>query len=110
MFLFVRYPKAEYYVYTGDVEVTPIEILDKVRNRLNVKLDKDVKFIYLHRRKWVEADKYPYFTLLGQALGSIYLGFEALSLFNPGELYKFSNLKLLVIKSIIDYIEYLRIE
>ncbi|CAG9857433.1 unnamed protein product [Phyllotreta striolata] len=78
-----KYPKAEYYVYTGDVDATPSEILDKVRNRLNVKLDKDVKFIYLHRRKWVEADRYPYFTLLAQALGSVYLGFEALKQLNP---------------------------
>lgn len=29
---------------------------------------------------------YPYFTLLGQSLGSIYLGFEALAQLNPGNL------------------------
>lgn len=78
-----KYPKAEFFIYTGDVEVTPIEILDKVKNRLNVNLEKEVKFIYLHRRKWVEANMYPYFTLLGQALGSIFLGFEALNQLNP---------------------------
>ncbi|KAG5868191.1 hypothetical protein JTB14_030264 [Gonioctena quinquepunctata] len=78
-----KYPKAEFYIYTGDVEVTAIEILDKVRNRLNVEVDKNVKFIYLQRRKWVEGEQYPFFTLLGQALGSIYLGYEALVQLNP---------------------------
>ncbi|XP_050502657.1 GDP-Man:Man(3)GlcNAc(2)-PP-Dol alpha-1,2-mannosyltransferase [Diabrotica virgifera virgifera] len=78
-----KYPKAEFYIYTGDVEATPEEILDKVRTRLNVNLDKNIKFIYLHRRKWLEANMYPYFTLLGQALGSVFLGFEALNRLNP---------------------------
>ncbi|XP_072382621.1 GDP-Man:Man(3)GlcNAc(2)-PP-Dol alpha-1,2-mannosyltransferase [Diabrotica undecimpunctata] len=78
-----KYPKAEFYIYTGDVEATPEEILDKVRTRLNVNLEKNIKFIYLHRRKWLEANMYPYFTLLGQALGSVFLGFEALNRLNP---------------------------
>jgi hypothetical protein len=33
-----------------------------------------VKFVYLYQRKWVEAQMYPRFTLLGQSLGSMYLG------------------------------------
>ena len=33
-----------------------------------------VRFIYLYKRKWVEAVMYPRFTLLGQSLGSLYLG------------------------------------
>lgn len=84
---FFRYPNAEFYIYTGDVEATPIEILQKVQKTLNVQLEKNVKFIYLHRRKWVESSMYPYFTLLGQAIGSIYLGYEALCQLNPGKLY-----------------------
>lgn len=72
-------------MYTGDVEATPVEILDKVAKNLNVKLNQNkVKFIYLHRRRWLEAPMYPYFTLLGQSLGSIYLGFEAIGQLNPG--------------------------
>lgn len=78
-----RYPNAEFYVYTGDIEATPLDIVDKVKNNLNVCLDKNIKFIYLHRRKWLEAVRYPYFTLLCQSLGSIYLGFEALNQLNP---------------------------
>lgn len=80
-----RYPDAEFYIYTGDIEATPVEILSKVDKALNVKLQREVKFVYLNKRKWVEADMYPYFTLLGQSLGSIYLGFEALNQLNPGK-------------------------
>ncbi|KAB0800124.1 hypothetical protein PPYR_06384 [Photinus pyralis] len=78
-----KYPDCEFYVYTGDVEATPQEIVEKVQKNLNVTLEKNVKFIYLHKRKWLEARMYPYFTLLCQSLGSLYLGFEALSLLNP---------------------------
>ncbi|KAF2896348.1 hypothetical protein ILUMI_09811 [Ignelater luminosus] len=78
-----KYPTAEFYIYTGDIEATPLEIVEKVKKNLDVKIDRNVKFIYLHKRKWVEAEKYPYFTLLGQSLGSIYLGFEALTQLNP---------------------------
>lgn len=44
-----------------------------------------INFVYLRRRKWIEAKMYPYFTLLGQSLGSLYLGMEALSSYQPGE-------------------------
>lgn len=42
-----------------------------------------MEFIFLNRRKWVEAEKYPHFTLLGQSLGSVFLGMEALSKHPP---------------------------
>lgn len=74
------------YLYTGDVAFSPVEIKKKVKDTLNVEINSDrLKFIYLTRRKWVEADKYPVFTLLGQLLGSIYLGFEAINQINPGK-------------------------
>ncbi|CAG9772198.1 unnamed protein product [Ceutorhynchus assimilis] len=79
-----KYPHATFYIYTGDIEFSPIEIKRKVKNSLNVEINLDkVKFIYLTRRKWVEADMYPIFTLLGQVLGSMWLGFEALCAINP---------------------------
>jgi alpha-1,2-mannosyltransferase len=37
-----------------------------------------VKFVYLHKRRYVEASMYPYFTMLGQSIGSVILGIEAL--------------------------------
>lgn len=37
-----------------------------------------MKFLFLRKRYLVEASLYPHFTLLGQSLGSIFLGWEAL--------------------------------
>ena len=65
-------------IYTGDLDAAPDQILELAEKRFNVRLDGNpldyVEFVYLHRRAWVEAWKYPAFTLLGQSLGSIYLG------------------------------------
>ena len=36
-----------------------------------------------NRRSWVEAEKYPYFTMLGQSFGSLVLATEALLSFVP---------------------------
>jgi len=59
-------------------------MLASCRNTFNIQVDADrLEFIFLNQRKWVEADKYPVFTLLGQSLGSIVLGFEALLKFQP---------------------------
>jgi alpha-1,2-mannosyltransferase len=71
-------------IYTGDLDASPEEILKRAEQRFNIKLTDPVQFVYLRRRRWVEADIYPYFTLLGQSLGSIVLGAEALAAFVPG--------------------------
>lgn len=70
-------------VYTGDENVTSEDILSRAMERFNISLLRPIKFVFLKRRKWVEASRYPFFTLLGQSLGSIYLGWEALLKFNP---------------------------
>ena len=72
------------YIYTGDTEATPKQILSKCRNNFNITIDpKKVEFIFLKRRNWVQAERYPCFTLLGQSLGSIILAFEAILKFQP---------------------------
>ncbi|GLG95470.1 Asparagine-linked glycosylation protein 11-like protein [Gryllus bimaculatus] len=78
-----RHPAVKIAVYTGDLESSPDEILNRVNQRFNIILPNPVEFIYLRRRPWVEAKMYPYFTLLGQSLGSIILGLEALFSFLP---------------------------
>lgn len=83
---FTRYPGTKVVVYTGDLEASPDEITNRVRQRLNIELPERVEFVYLHQRGWVEAAKYPTFTLLGQSLGSLILGMEALNAFLPGNL------------------------
>ncbi|XP_004433745.1 PREDICTED: GDP-Man:Man(3)GlcNAc(2)-PP-Dol alpha-1,2-mannosyltransferase [Ceratotherium simum simum] len=73
-----KYPEAVYVVYTGDVNVNGQQILDGAFTRFNIRLIRPVKFVFLRKRYLVEDSLYPHFTLLGQSLGSILLGWEAL--------------------------------
>ncbi|KAM9321470.1 GDP-Man:Man(3)GlcNAc(2)-PP-Dol alpha-1,2-mannosyltransferase [Gastrophryne carolinensis] len=74
-----RYKDAVYVVYTGDKDVSGEEILHGAAGRFNIKLSFPVEFIFLEKRHLVEDRLYPHFTLLGQSLGSIALGWEALT-------------------------------
>ena len=79
-----RWPAARIVIYTGDTEAAPDMILTKARDRFNMNItDRNLEFIYLHKRRFVEAHYYPHFTMLGQSLGSIVLGVEALLSFVP---------------------------
>ncbi|XP_035825053.1 GDP-Man:Man(3)GlcNAc(2)-PP-Dol alpha-1,2-mannosyltransferase isoform X2 [Aplysia californica] len=78
-----RYPNVQCVIYTGDVDATPDEILARASQRFNIFLPSRVEFVFLRCRGWVEASKYPYFTLLGQSIGSVFLGLEALYQFVP---------------------------
>jgi len=79
-----RYKHLRFVIYTGD-QVDKDEILHKAHQRFNIILPRpdDIHFLYLKRRAWVEATPYPFFTLLGQSVGSIILGLEALLACNP---------------------------
>ncbi|XP_069691502.1 GDP-Man:Man(3)GlcNAc(2)-PP-Dol alpha-1,2-mannosyltransferase [Periplaneta americana] len=79
----IRYANLKVVVYTGDLDSSPEEILKRAEQRFNIKLVQPVQFVYLRHRRWVEAAMYPYFTLLGQSLGSLVLGAEALAGFVP---------------------------
>jgi len=80
-----RYPDIHIAIYTGDLDADPEKILSQTEKTFNMKLQPNIEFVYLHGRKWVEASTYPYFTLLGQSLGSVYLGIEALNNLTPGD-------------------------
>ena len=74
-----KFPAEKIVIFTGDVNSAPDQIISKASQRFNIDIEtENLEFIYLHRRKWVEADTYPRFTLLGQSLGSMWLAFEAL--------------------------------
>lgn len=78
-----RYNFVRCVIYTGDPYVSGEEILRKARQRFNISLPQPVEFVFLKRRRWVEASMYPYFTLLGQSIGSLVLGWEALNCYLP---------------------------
>lgn len=71
-------------IYTGDMNVSSEEILRNATRVFNITVDeKNIDFVFLQRRHWVEAERYSRFTLLGQSLGSMVLGMEALLQFQP---------------------------
>ncbi|KAK6315256.1 hypothetical protein J4Q44_G00147850 [Coregonus suidteri] len=78
-----RYPNISFVVYTGDQGVTGEQILEGARQRFNIRLPRPVTFIFLKNRLLVESSTYPHFTLLGQSMGSMFLGWEALTSFVP---------------------------
>lgn len=79
----LNHPEYECVVYTGDCDATAEDILEHAAIKFNITLPHPVKFIFLHKRTWVEAHHYPYFTLLGQGIGSMVLAYEALSTYVP---------------------------
>lgn len=71
-------------IYTGDMNVSAEQILRNALKVFNISLDEtNIDFVFLRKRYWVEAERYPHFTLLGQSLGSMVLGFEALLQYQP---------------------------
>ncbi|KAI8116866.1 GDP-Man:Man(3)GlcNAc(2)-PP-Dol alpha-1,2-mannosyltransferase isoform X1 [Lucilia cuprina] len=79
-----KYDNVKVVIYTGDIESSPSSILEKVNNVFNINLEKEnITFVYLKFRHLVEAKRYPVFTLLGQSIGSMILGLEALVKFPP---------------------------
>ncbi|OZJ03077.1 hypothetical protein BZG36_04609 [Bifiguratus adelaidae] len=75
-----RYPEVIHVVYTGDQGIIKDEVLKKVQARFNIVLEpSSIAFVHLQKRYLVEESRYPRFTLIGQSLGSIFVGYEALS-------------------------------
>uniref|UniRef100_A0A3P9JF84 GDP-Man:Man(3)GlcNAc(2)-PP-Dol alpha-1,2-mannosyltransferase n=1 Tax=Oryzias latipes TaxID=8090 RepID=A0A3P9JF84_ORYLA len=78
-----RYEDINVVVYTGDLGVSGRLILEGARRRFNIALPRPVHFVFLQHRLLVEPGLFPHFTLLGQSVGSIFLGWEALMEFVP---------------------------
>ncbi|CAK8675221.1 unnamed protein product [Clavelina lepadiformis] len=77
------FPSAFCVVYTGDLNASSTEIVGKAKKTFGISLPREIKVVFLKRRNWVNAARYPFFTLLGQSLGSVFLGMEALLLYPP---------------------------
>ena len=79
-----KYPKALCVVYTGDHDVDKATMLSTVKTRFNIDLNHPrVNFLYLSIRHLVLASSWPRFTLLGQSIGSLILGWDAFNLLVP---------------------------
>lgn len=79
------FPYLQVVIYTGDIDATPAAILQKVKERFNITLPVsfDLSFVKIRSRTYLEAWRYPRFTLLGQALGSLYVAIDCLCKYNP---------------------------
>ncbi|CAM0136227.1 asparagine-linked glycosylation protein [Umbelopsis sp. WA50703] len=73
------FPYVVSVIYTGESNTSKEEILAKVKANFDISIDANsVVFVFLRKRYLVEDDRYPRLTLLGQSLGSLFLGYEAL--------------------------------
>ena len=65
------------------LESAPTRFVQK--ERFNIALELPLTFVRLTRRRWVESTVYPVLTMLGQALGAVVLGLDALLAAPPPE-------------------------
>lgn len=75
-------PDLDCAVYTGD-EATPQSLAGRALDRFGVELLRSPQVVRLSKRKWIEEQTYPHFTMIGQSLGSVYLAWEALCKYTP---------------------------
>ncbi|KAG7088859.1 hypothetical protein E1B28_012813 [Marasmius oreades] len=77
-------PEVISVVYSGDVDTSKEEIIEKVKTRFGITLDPSkIIFVFLRLRGLLDAATWPYFTLLGQSIGSMYLVWEAMTKLIP---------------------------
>ncbi|KAL3685039.1 hypothetical protein R1sor_003061 [Riccia sorocarpa] len=75
-------PEYNVVIYTGD-HATSQSLAARASDKFGIKLKAPLVVARLYRRKWVDAATYPRFTLIGQSLGSVVLGWEALTTLTP---------------------------
>lgn len=69
-------------IYTGD-PASPESLAARAHEKFGITLRENPLVVQLQKRKWVEAATWPRFTLMGQSLGSMILGWEALTKLTP---------------------------
>ncbi|KAJ3223143.1 asparagine-linked glycosylation protein [Clydaea vesicula] len=71
-------------IYSSDIPKSKKELLAKVKDQFNIVIfEQGLEVVQLKMWKWLEAKRYPRFTLIAQSLGSIIVGLEALWIFIP---------------------------
>lgn len=80
----IAFPNHHVVVYSGDIDVDKATILATAHDRFGITLNASkLSFVFMTKRAWVEAEHYPHFTMLMQSVGSIVLGFEAVTAHVP---------------------------
>lgn len=75
-------------IYTANKRgVTPRSVIGKMHDQFGFTLSQEevdrIVFIYLTQTRYIEPSTYPFLTLLGQALGMMVVGYEAISNLMP---------------------------
>ncbi|KAJ6234739.1 GDP-Man:Man(3)GlcNAc(2)-PP-Dol alpha-1,2-mannosyltransferase [Anaeramoeba flamelloides] len=106
-------PDLEIVIYTVS-DVSKEDILKKVQDRFGITIKKaNLKFIRIKYGILISAKLYPRFTLIGQSLGGMILGFVSVILYpvdlffdSTGHAFTFPIAKLLGIKKVGCYVHY----
>ncbi|KAF9810310.1 hypothetical protein IEO21_06998 [Rhodonia placenta] len=107
-------PEVVNIVYTGDIDVTKEQIIERVKARFDIELaPSSLHFVFLHSRYLVEDTTWRRFTLLGQSIGSMYLAWEAMSKLVPdlyidtmGYAFTFPVVRWLALTKVGAYVHY----
>ncbi|KAA0202197.1 hypothetical protein HAZT_HAZT004709 [Hyalella azteca] len=70
-------------IYSGDRVADETEVREHVMERFNITLSRRVTFVNISTRPLLEARYYPRFTMMLQAIGSFFVGIEALARYRP---------------------------
>ncbi|KAI8926932.1 hypothetical protein BC831DRAFT_399272 [Entophlyctis helioformis] len=77
-------PNAVLAVYTWDHAGSADQILARVKSQFDIAVQPNrIKFVYLRSWRWLEAKRYKRLTLIGQSLGSMITGWEAMQQLVP---------------------------
>lgn len=77
-----NYSDQNIYIFTGD-DADQQMIINRAENRFNLKISDKINLVHLRSRWLVEASTWPFFTLAGQSIGSVFLALEAVIKLNP---------------------------
>lgn len=77
-----EHPNAEVHLYSGD-DASAQDLQKRALEVFGVKIERPVHVVRMKLRFLVQAETYPRFTMIGQALGSMLLGLEAILKLTP---------------------------
>jgi alpha-1,2-mannosyltransferase len=80
--LLENFPDCKIVIYTAE-ETTVHALTEKVYKQFGIRVVPKFSLVFLESAFLLEPTEYPWFTLLGQAIGSMFVTFEALLRYTP---------------------------
>lgn len=79
-------------IYTADPVEKKTEVIDGVKKTFNIELPRPVEFVHLRSTSVLNIKTWPFSTLLGQSITSMWVGMEAFSSFIPNVFFDTTGL------------------